>query len=193
MSQCKQCGATLPEDSRYCLQCGTENSTGVNRSAEPAKELDFLKPSLLGGLAVAVLSALPLVSAGNILCCLWAQTGGGLSVWLLNKQRPGGLNYSDGALGGVLSGLIGAIITTVISIPIQMLVVTPEAIADIRGQLEKSQMPPAWIDGMTRFLEPGFDLGRTLIILLVYMVLFGLFAMIGGILTTAMIGKKRQD
>jgi hypothetical protein len=193
MSQCKQCGATLPEDSRYCLQCGTENSPGVNRPAEPAKELDFLKPSLLGGLALAVLSALPLISAGNILCCLWAQAGGGLSVWLLNKQRPGGLNYSDGALGGVLSGLIGAIITTVISIPIQMLVFTPETIAEMRAQFEKSELPPAWLDAMTRFMAPGFDLGRTLIILLVYMIAFGLFAMIGGILTTAIIGKKRQN
>ena len=193
MSQCKQCGATLPEDSRYCLQCGTENSPGVNRLAEPAKELDFLKPSLLGGLALAVLSALPLISAGNILCCLWAQAGGGLSVWLLNKQRPGGLNYSDGALGGVLSGLIGAIITTVISIPIQMLVFTPETIAEMRAQFEKSELPPAWLDAMTRFMAPGFDLGRTLIILLVYMIAFGLFAMIGGILMTAIIGKKRQN
>ena len=193
MSQCKQCGATLPEDSRYCLQCGTENSPGVNRPAEPVKELDFLKPSLLGGLALAVLSALPLISAGNILCCLWAQAGGGLSVWLLNKQRPGGLNYSDGALGGVLSGLIGAIITTVISIPIQMLVFTPETIAEMRAQFEKSELPPAWLDAMTRFMAPGFDLGRTLIILLVYMIAFGLFAMIGGILTTAIIGKKSQN
>ena len=193
MSQCKQCGATLPEDSRYCLQCGTANSPGVNRLAEPVKELDFLKPSLLGGLALAVLSALPLISAGNILCCLWAQAGGGLSVWLLNKQRPGGLNYSDGALGGVLSGLIGAIITTVISIPIQMLVFTPETIAEMRAQFEKSELPPAWLDAMTRFMAPGFDLGRTLIILLVYMIAFGLFAMIGGILMTAIIGKKRQN
>jgi hypothetical protein len=193
MSQCKQCGATLPEDSRYCLQCGTENSPGANSSPQPAKELDFLKPSLLGGLALAILSALPIISAGNILCCLWAQTGGGLSVWLLNKQRPGGINYSDGALGGVLSGLIGAILTTLISIPIQILVFTPEAIAQMRAQFEQAQLPPAWLNAMTRFLAPGFDLGRTLIILLVYMVAFGLFAMIGGILTTAIIGKKDRN
>jgi hypothetical protein len=142
---------------------------------------------------LAILSALPIISAGNILCCLWAQTGGGLSVWLLNKQRPGGINYSDGALGGVLSGLIGAILTTLISIPIQILVFTPEAIAQMRAQFEQAQLPPAWLNAMTRFLAPGFDLGRTLIILLVYMVAFGLFAMIGGILTTAIIGKKDRN
>jgi hypothetical protein len=111
----------------------------------------------------------------------------------LNKQRPGGINYSDGALGGVLSGLIGAILTTLISIPIQILVFTPEAIAQMRAQFEQAQLPPAWLNAMTRFLAPGFDLGRTLIILLVYMVAFGLFAMIGGILTTAIIGKKDRN
>ena len=42
-----------------------------------------------------------------------------------------------------------------------------------------------------RFLSPGFDLSRTLISLLIYMVMFGLFAMIGGIMTTAILSRKK--
>src|SRR5262245_51804487 len=142
MNQCKQCGATLPEDSQYCLQCGTENKP--NSTSQSQKELDFLKPSLLGGLAMGVLSSLPLIAYGNILCCLWVQAGGGLTTWLLNKQRPGGLKYGDGAFGGVFSGIIGAFVATLISIPIQMLTLTSENIAQVRARFDQIQgMSPA--------------------------------------------------
>ena len=189
MNQCKQCGATLPQDSRFCLQCGTENLPG--NSLLPEKELDFLKPSAIGGFALGVLSALPFISAINIICCLWAQAGGGLTVWLLNKQRPGGVKYSDGALGGVLAGLIGAIIATIISIPIQMLVFTEEFVAQTKTQLEQLQLPPAVMESISNFMAPGFNLSRALIGLLFNMLLLGLFAMIGGILMVAVANNQR--
>ena len=159
MSQCRECGATLPEDSRYCLQCGTENNPSA-ANAEPQKELDFLKPAIAGGLALAILSSIPIISAGNVLCCLWVQAGGGLAAWLLNKQRPGGLTYSDGAFGGVFSGLIGAIVATLISIPIQMLMFTPERVAEIQAQLEQTPMQSEVREFILWFISPGFDLTR---------------------------------
>jgi len=189
MNQCKQCGATLSENSRYCLQCGTENSPVP---AEPEKELDFLKPAITGGLGMGVLSALPFISALNILCCLWAQAGGGLAVWFLNKQRPGGIRYSDGALAGVLSGLIGAVVATAIAIPIQMLLLTEESVAQMQEALKQLPFSPAVVDAMSQFLQPGFSLSRTLISLLMNMVTLGLFAMIGGILTTAILSRKKS-
>ncbi|HET9942112.1 MAG TPA: zinc ribbon domain-containing protein [Terriglobia bacterium] len=188
MNQCKQCGATLPENSRYCLQCGTENTPGP---AQPEKELDFLKPAITGGLGLGVLSALPFISALNVLCCLWAQAGGGLAVWLLDKQRPGSIKYSDGALAGVLSGLIGAIVATLVTIPIQMLLFTPEAVAQMQEALKQLPFSPAVIEAMSQFLQPGFNLTRTLISLLMNLVSLGLFAMIGGIITTAILSRKK--
>jgi hypothetical protein len=192
MSQCRECGATLPEDSRYCLQCGTENKPSA-ANAQPQKELDFLKPAIAGGLALAILSSIPIISAGNFFCCLWAQAGGGLAAWFLNKQRPGGLTYSDGAFGGVFSGLIGAFIATLISIPIQMLVFTPQRVAEIQARFEQYPMQPEVREMMLRFLSPGFDLTRVVITLLIYMIAFGLFSMIGGIITTAILSRKKLD
>lgn len=189
MNQCKQCGATLPEDSRFCLQCGTEN-TPSSASTAPQGELDFLRPAVTGGLALGVLSGIPYIGT---CCCLWALGGGGLATWLLNTQRPGGLKYSDGALGGVLSGLIGAIISTIIYIPVQILLLTPEAVERARAQFQQAQMPPEAIDMIMRFMQPGVDVSRTLITLLLNMVGLGLFAMIGGIITAAILARKRAD
>src|SRR5687767_1736426 len=120
MSLCKECGATLPENSRYCLQCGTEatgdGGAGPRTQAQP--DLDFLKPALAGGLALGILSAIPIVNFVNCICCLWVLAGGGLTAYLLNQQRPGRLTYGDGAFGGVIAGLVGAVVATIISIPV---------------------------------------------------------------------------
>ena len=142
---------------------------------------------------MGVLSSIPFINYLNACCCLWAQAGGALTVWLLNKQRPGTLKYSDGARGGVLSGLIGAIVATIISIPIQMLMLTPETVEQVRSQLQQAQMPPEMVDMIMSFMRPGFNLSFTLIQLLLNMLLLGLFAMIGGIIAAAILARKRAD
>src|SRR5262245_35761617 len=104
--QCKQCGADLPEEARFCLKCGVptqapepEESPLEARPPEgPAPELDFIQPAVAGGTALGLLSSLPLLSAGNCLCCMWVLGGGGLATYLLSKQQPGRrLTYGDGA------------------------------------------------------------------------------------------------
>ena len=192
MNQCKQCGATLTENTQYCLQCGTE----VPRSefaTQPQGELEFLKPAVTGGVFLGVLSAIPLIGGLNIICCLWAQAGGALTTWLLNKQRPGTLKYGDGAFGGVISGLIGAFVATLITIPIEMVTLTPETVAQIQTRMSQVAMSPAVRDMMIQFFSPGFNLYRTLFWLVFYMVLFGLFSMIGGILMVSILNRKKTD
>jgi len=192
MNQCKQCGATLPENTQYCLQCGTEVPRD-QLAAQPQGDLEFLKPALTGGLFLGVLSAIPLIGSLNIICCLWAQAGGGLATWLLNKQRPGSLKYGDGAFAGVISGLIGAFVATLITIPIELVMLTPEAAAQIQARMSQVPMAPAMRELFAQFFSPGFNLYRTLFWLVFYMVLFGLFSMIGGILTVALLNRKKTD
>ena len=35
-----------------------------------------LQPALLGGIFIGVMSALPIINAGNCCCCLWVLAGG---------------------------------------------------------------------------------------------------------------------
>ena len=78
-----------------------------------------LQPAFFGGLLIGVLSALPIVSAGNCCCCLWVVAGGVLAVYLRQQNSPFAVTSAEGALVGLLAGLIGAVIGVIISIPIE--------------------------------------------------------------------------
>ncbi len=78
-----------------------------------------LQPALLGGLFIGVLSALPIISAGNCFCCMWVIGGGVLAAYLLQQNQATPISSSDGAVTGLLAGLIGAVVSLVINIPIE--------------------------------------------------------------------------
>jgi hypothetical protein len=81
----------------------------------------MLKPALLGGLVMGVLSALPGVSLGNCCCCAWLVTGGVVAAYLLQSNTPQPITMGDGALVGLLAGLFGAIVNMIVSVPMNML------------------------------------------------------------------------
>ena len=83
---------------------------------------DRLQPALLGGLFIGVLSALPIISAGNCCCCLWVVAGGVLAVYLRQQKSPYAIHAAEGALLGLIAGFIGGIIGVVLSIPMQMMI-----------------------------------------------------------------------
>ena len=64
----------------------------------------------MGGLFIGVLSALPVVSSANACCCLWVVAGGVLVVYLQQQNTPLPLETADAVLGGLIAGLIGAVI-----------------------------------------------------------------------------------
>ena len=77
-----------------------------------------LQPVVFGGLFIGVLSALPVVSLGNLCCCLWVVGGGMLTAYLLQRDRSEPLTLGEGALCGALAGVAGAVIYLAMSIPI---------------------------------------------------------------------------
>lgn len=79
------------------------------------------QPALLGGLFIGVLSALPVVNWGNCCCCLWVVCGGALAAWLLQQDHPAPISTAEAVGVGLLAGVVGAVVGTVISIPLNML------------------------------------------------------------------------
>lgn len=82
----------------------------------PAK----LQPAVYGGLFIGVLSALPVVNAGNCCCCLWVVAGGALTAYLMQQNHPFAIRAEDGALAGLLAGIFGGILGVLLSIPITL-------------------------------------------------------------------------
>ena len=82
---------------------------------------DKLKPAIIGGVILGILSAIPAV---NYCCCIWALVGGLLAAHLYIKASPNPVTPADGAIVGALAGGIGVVLIIVIGIPLQLILGT---------------------------------------------------------------------
>jgi hypothetical protein len=148
----------------------------------PAK----LQPALLGGVAIGVLSALPVINIVNLCCCAWVVAGGALASHLMQQNHPAPINAGDGAIVGLLAGAIGAIVGTVLSVPIAMMM-GPFQVQMMERILQGAQdMPPELRSifeqmqgGMGGAAAMGIGLVLSLFFSLFFYSIFGLF---GGLL-----------
>jgi len=144
---------------------------------------------------MGVLSALPLVSAGNLCCCLWVVGGGALASYLLQQNQTGAITPGDGALVGLLAGLIGAVVQLIVGIPIGLLVAPMERAILQRVIEAAGSMPPELRDALDRFsrADGEFNLSfffvRRLFGLFAWMFVGGIFSTIGGLLGAVMFKK----
>jgi hypothetical protein len=83
---------------------------------------DKLQPALIGGVVLGLLSGIPFVNLGNICCCAWAILGGFIAAYLYIKRSPTPVSMGEGALLGVMAGLIGTVIAWVIGIPLTLII-----------------------------------------------------------------------
>ena len=153
------------------------------------------QPALIGGLVMGVLSALPLISVGNACCCLWVIGGGMVAAYLLQQNQATSITPGDGALVGLLAGLIGAFVQFAVAIPIGILVAPMERAMLQRVLDMAGTMPPDMRDMLERYSRSDAEFSFGLMILRrVVALMFGLF--IGAIFSTvggvvgAMIFKK---
>jgi hypothetical protein len=80
-----------------------------------------VKPAVIGGVVLGLLSAIPFVNFVNICCCAWAILGGLLATYMYVKNSPTPATAGDGAVIGAIAGAIGAVIYMVIGIPLSIL------------------------------------------------------------------------
>jgi len=153
--------------------------------------LDFVQPALAGGMFLGFLSSIPFISAGNCLCCMWVLLGGGMAAVMLTKQRPG-ITYGDGAFVGVLSGLFGAVIATVVQISFRA--ISARFFDSSQQQLEEvlRQMGAEGPirDWTLRAFSGEISTTTVLFTFFSNLLMFALFAMIGGILAIAILNKR---
>lgn len=78
----------------------------------PAARPSKLVPVLIGGVAMALISNIPLLNLVNLLCCAGIMGGAVLGVFFYQRSFPAGLAFTvrDGVVIGVLAGLVGALL-----------------------------------------------------------------------------------
>jgi uncharacterized membrane protein YeaQ/YmgE (transglycosylase-associated protein family) len=148
---------------------------------------DRLQPALWGGVFIGVLSALPLVNAGNCCCCLWVLVGGALAAYLRQQNTPFQITASEGAIVGLIAGLIGAVVGSIVAIPFQMMAGDMQQQIFERVLSENPDITPEmrfWIERLTA------TSGLWIVGLLVSLVVNAVFGMLGGLLGVAIFKKN---
>jgi hypothetical protein len=153
---------------------------------QPAK----LQPALLGGVAIGVLSALPVINIANC-CCAWILFGGALAAYLMQANHPEPVQIGDGAIVGLLAGVIGAVVWLIISVPVNL------AMAPFQSQMmqrilsDASDMSPE-LRGMFESMSGGPVIGIGLVFgFFVMLVVSTTFGMLGGLFGALMFKKKQ--
>jgi len=148
-----------------------------------------LKPALIGGVLLGLLSVIPFVNSLNACCCLWAILGGMLASYLYIKNSPTPATPGDGAMIGALAGVIGAAISLVLGIPISY-AMGPTMRNMLLGIVENMDRQQAEL--IRRQLEASGDsIVPVIVNALILAVLLFVFSVIGGLIGTAIFEKRK--
>lgn len=148
------------------------------------------QPALLGGLTIGVLSALPFVAAGNCCCCAWILFGGALAAYLMQQGHVEPIQLGDGAIVGLLSGITGAVVWLIVSVPINIAFAGLQSGIAERMLSNASELPPefrALFERMSSGPTVGIGLLFGFFVMLVVMTTFG---MLGGLFGALMFRKS---
>ncbi|HKR12543.1 MAG TPA: hypothetical protein VJT15_10825 [Pyrinomonadaceae bacterium] len=148
-----------------------------------------VKPAVIGGVVLGLLSAIPFVNFVNACCCLWAILGGMLAsnLYVKNSSKPA--TAGDGAIVGAIAGAVGAVIYLVLGIPLSILSETA-----MRGVLVSlmERADPRQAELFARQMEAaGTSIVSTIVYGLIFAVLLFVFTIIGGLIGIPLFEKRK--
>jgi hypothetical protein len=133
-----------------------------------------------------VLSALPFVNLFNACCCLWVVTGGVVAAYLLQEREPTPILVGDGAIVGLMAGVIGAFVNLVISIPVTLLL-APMQRAMLDQFIDNGSLPPE----MREMVSSGFGTVAGIVFGFIFALFAGVvFSTLGGVLGAVIFRRK---
>jgi hypothetical protein len=146
---------------------------------------DKLKPAIIGGVILGVLSAIPAV---NTCCCIWALVGGLVAANMYIKSSPNPVTPADGAIVGAIAGAIGTVLIFVVGIPLQL--IFGAAMSSMMGGLIQNA-DPRQAEQIQMAMASGLGFGRAIINAFMYGVCAVIFSAIGGLLGVALFEKRK--
>ena len=157
----------------------------------PSAPPSVLKPAFLGGVALGVLSALPLV---NCCCLLWLGGGGLLAVFLLRQDYAGEIAAGLGAKAGFLAGMIGALFWQILEVPISYITRSSNQMEQVQEFLRNQNLPAETLQVVEKILPLLAEPLHPVVLifgLLSKVLACGILTTIGGVLGAAFWGKPK--
>ena len=148
-----------------------------------------IKPALIGGVILGLLSAIPFVNFVNLCCCAWAILGGLLASYLYVKNCPTPASPGDGAVVGAITGAIGAVVYLVIGIPLAIL-----SGAAMREMMIKmmSSLDPRQAEMFRAQMEAqGESISGIIVQSFIGALLLVVFAVVGGLIGIPLFEKRK--
>ena len=156
----------------------------------------MLKPALIGGVVLGILSALPIISAVNCLCCAWVIAGSMLAANLYVKSSSTAVTLGRGVGLGFLTGAIGAVVDVLFAIPMHLMMrgMGVNFMEPLREALEQiPNIPPETKEALSSIFAEDSGPGIFLIIAGGFFTLFSysIVGMLGGALGVAVFEQRK--
>jgi len=161
---------------------------------------NMLKPALIGGMALGILSALPYIGSCNCVCCAWVIGGGVLAAYLYVKDSPTPVTMGRGAVVGLAAGAIGAVVYFLFGILLKLILIGGEPAVMLeqirKGILEGMEKNPAATTELRQSMEALFLSDVSIVLAVIFtvfvgIVCFSVFAMLGGTIGVAIFEKRK--
>lgn len=157
---------------------------------------DKMRPALMGGVAIGLLSAIPFVNIPNVCCCAWAIVGGLIATYLYVKNSTVPARPGDGAILGAIAGVVGAVIYVILGPPLNIMTgnamlgvmvammerFNPDMGVEMQRQAEIMQSMPfmsQWVASL-----PGALFGALMLVV---------FGTVGGLLGVPLFEKRKGE
>jgi hypothetical protein len=153
-------------------------------------EEGMLKPALIGGILLGVLSSLPLL---NCFCCAWTIAGGVLAAYLYVKESPVVVTLGRGVGLGLFTGLIGTVVGALFWIPMRLMMHRAGFVEQIRNTIgQMPNVPPETKQALESLLaRGGIDTVMFVLAFLSMLVFYCIMAMLGGAMGVALFEKRK--
>lgn len=154
----------------------------------------ILRPALIGGVVLGILSAVPGIHLVNCFCCAWVIAGGIVAANLYVSSSPIMVTLGRGVVVGAAAGAIGAIVDTLFSIPVHFLMVRlgSGALEEMRSVMARfPELPREAKEAAERMVTTGAA-GVLMVILsgLLKLVIYPIMAATGGAIGVALFEKR---
>jgi hypothetical protein len=165
------------------------------------------RPAIIAGIVLGTVSEIPVLNIINCCCCAGILGGGVLAYYLYSKEHIEGmapLESSDGLILGIMAGVIGAFVQTILYglilllFPHQQEELMRSVSEKLLGWLERmGGMPSDALDQMRDAIEKSLKeqatMGGFLSTLFRNLIINPIFAMLGGLLGYGIFKPKKPS